>query len=114
MIRQGDVCWLELPPSDDPSPGYRRPAVVVQGDEFNRSRIATVVCVILTSNLNRGEAPGNVVLRSEETSLPKDSVANVSQIVTLDRGRLSQPVGKLSYGRLHSVLRGSDRVLGRQ
>jgi mRNA interferase MazF len=87
--------------------------IVVQGDEFNRSRIATAVCVALTSNRSRAAAPGNVLLEADETSLDKDSVANVSQIVTLDRADLSPPVGRLSGPSLETVLRGIDRVLGR-
>jgi mRNA interferase MazF len=87
--------------------------VVVQGDLLNRSRIATVVCVPLTSNTVWADAPGNVLLRARATGLPKDSVANVSQIVTRDRTRLSKRVGRLSGARLDLILRGIDIVLGR-
>jgi mRNA interferase MazF len=87
--------------------------VVVQGDLLNRSRIATVVCVPLTSNTVWADAPGNVLLRARATGLPKDSVANVSQIVTLDRSLLSKRVGRLSGARLDLILRGIDIVLGR-
>jgi mRNA interferase MazF len=87
--------------------------VVVQGDALNRSRIATVVCVPLTSNLKWADAPGNVLLAARSTSLPKDSVANVSQIVALDKTYLTDRVGKLSAGKVELVLAGIDVVLGR-
>jgi mRNA interferase MazF len=87
--------------------------VVVQGDALNRSRIATVVCVPLTSNLKWAEAPGNVLLAARSTSLPKDSVANVSQIVALDRSFLTERVGKLPAAKVELLLAGIDVVLGR-
>ena len=87
--------------------------VVVQGDSFNRSRIGTVVCVPLTSNLRWAEAPGNVLLPARATGLPKDSVANVSQLVTLDRSVLEEHVKKLSRRRVASILSGIDVLLGR-
>ena len=80
---------------------------------MNRSRIRTVVCVPLTSNLRWGDAPGNVLLRAQATGLPKDSVANVSQLVTLDRVLLVREVGKLSKRQLDLILGGIDIVLGR-
>jgi mRNA interferase MazF len=86
---------------------------VVQGDALNRSRIATVVCVPLTSNLKWAHAPGNVLLAARSTSLGKDSVANVSQIVALDRTFLTERVGKLSAAKVDLLLSGIDVVLGR-
>jgi mRNA interferase MazF len=86
---------------------------VVQGDALNASRIATVVCVPLTSNLRWADAPGNVLLPARLTSLPEDSVANVSQIVTLDKTSLSERVGRLPRNKLALVLSGIDVVLGR-
>jgi mRNA interferase MazF len=85
----------------------------VQSDAFNRSRISTVVCVPLTSNLRWGDAPGNVVLDSETTGLRRNSVANVSQIVTLDRESLTDRVGQLPGAKLDVILYGIDVVLGR-
>jgi mRNA interferase MazF len=85
----------------------------VQGDALNRSRIATVVCVPLTSNLKWAEAPGNVLLPARSTSLPKDSVANVSQIVALDKALLSERVGKLSSAKVDLLFAGIDVVLDR-
>jgi len=87
--------------------------VVVQGDPFNRSHIATVVCVPLTSNLKWANAPGNVLLPPIQSGLPRDSVANVSQIVTLDRALLTERTGKLSAKLLECILTGIDVVLGR-
>lgn len=113
MIAQGEVWWADLGAPSGSEPGFRRPVVVVQGDAFNRSRIATVVCVALTSNLRWGEAPGNVLLSARVTGLPKDSIANVSQLVTLDREALTERVGALPAKKLGLVLLGIDIVLGR-
>jgi len=114
VISQGDVCWASL---DDPvgsAPGFRRPVVIVQGDSFNASRIATTVVVPLSSNLRLAAAPGNVLLESRRTGLPKDSVANVSQLVTIDRALLTERAGRLSAADLRLVLAGIDLVLGRE
>ena len=112
MIGQGDVWWADLAEPRGSEPGYRRPVLVVQGDAFNRSAIATVVIVPLTSNLRWSDAPGNVLLRARSTGLPRDSVANVSQIVALDRAALTDRVGRISSAKLELVLRGIDLVLG--
>jgi len=113
VIAQGEVWWADLGEPAGSQPGYRRPVVVVQGDSFNRSRIATVVCVPVTSNLRWAEAPGNVLLDCSDTGLPKVSVANVSQPVTLDRGALTDRVGVLPEAKLELILYGLDIVLGR-
>jgi mRNA interferase MazF len=113
VVARGEVWWAELPDPVGSGPGFRRPVVVVQGDALNRSRIATVVCVPLTSNVVWADAPGNVVLRARATGLAKDSVANVSQIVAVDRSLLKRRVGRLSDERIDLVLRGIDVVLGR-
>jgi mRNA interferase MazF len=113
VISQGDIWWAELGAPAGSAPGFRRPVVVVQGNSFNRSRIATVVCVLLTSNLRWAEAPGNVVLPARATRLAKDSAANVSQLLTLDRGLLAEHVAKLSPRRVETILSGIDVVLGR-
>jgi mRNA interferase MazF len=110
---QGDVWWADLAEPSGSSPGFRRPVVIAQGDPLNRSRIATVVCVPLTSNLKWAGAPGNVALPASVTGLPKDSVANVSQIITLDKSELTERVGKLSKRALDQLLSGIDVVLGR-
>jgi mRNA interferase MazF len=113
VIAQGEIWWADLGSPVGSAPGFRRPVLVVQGDALNRSRIATVVSVALTSNLAWGDAPGNVLLQARETGLPKESVANVSQLITLDRSVLSERVGKLSRAKLELVLTGLDIVLGR-
>ncbi|HZL06300.1 MAG TPA: type II toxin-antitoxin system PemK/MazF family toxin [Coriobacteriia bacterium] len=112
-MSQGEIWWADLGEPAGSEPGFRRPVVVVQSDAFNRSRISTVVCVPLTSNVRWGEAPGNVLLGAKTTGLPKDSVANVSQVVTLDRTALTDRVGKLPEGKLDLVLYGIDVLLGR-
>jgi mRNA interferase MazF len=113
VISQGEIWWAELAPPTGSEPGYRRPVVVVQGDALNRSKIATAVCVPLTSNLRWADAPGNVLLSARSTNLPKDSVANVSQLVTLDRTVLTERVAKLSRAKVELLLSGIDVVLGR-
>ena len=113
VISQGEVWWADLRAPKASEAGFRRPVVVVQGDALNRSRIATVVCVPLTSNLKWADAPGNVRLGARATNLPKDSVANVSQIVALDRTILAERVGKLSAAKIELLLAGIDVVLGR-
>ena len=113
VIFQGEVWWADLPWPTGSGPGFRRPVVVVQGDALNRSRLATVVCVPLTSNVKWADAPGNVLLRARTTGLPKHSSANVSQVVTLDRALLSERVGKLSTAKLDLLLSGIDVMLGR-
>ena len=112
-IAQGDVWWADLPEPTGSGPGLRRPVVVVQGNSLNRSRIATVVCVPLTSNTVWADAPGNVLLASKTTGLPKDSVANVSQIIALDRSLLTKRVGRLASKPRAQILHGIDVVLGR-
>ena len=113
MISQGDVCWAELPAPAGSEPGFRRPVIVVQGNALNRSRVATAVCIPLTSNLRWADAPGNVLLTARMTGLPKDSVANVSQVVALDRTLLEGRVGRISRAKINLLLAGLDTVLGR-
>jgi mRNA interferase MazF len=113
VISQGEIWWAELPPPTGSGPGFRRPVVVVQGDALNRSRIATVVCVPLTTNLRWAGAPGNVLLSARLTHLPSDSVANVSQVLAMDRSLLTERVSKLSRARFELLLAGIDVVLGR-
>jgi Growth inhibitor len=113
VILQGEVWWADLPKPAGSGPGFRRPVVIIQGDAFNRSRISTVVCIPLTSNLRWADAPGNVMLPARLTGLPKDSVANVTQPVTLDRTLLADRAGMLPEAKLDLVLFGIDVVLGR-
>lgn len=114
VISQGDVCWASLDAPIGSGPGLRRPVIIVQGDSFNASRIATTVVVPLTSNLRLAAAPGNVILSAARTGLPKDSVANVSQLLSIDRKLLTDRVGHLPAGDLQLLLAGIDLVLGRE
>ncbi len=114
VVGQGDVFWASLPDPTGSGPGFRRPVIVVQGDVFNASRLGTVVVVPLTSNLRWAAAPGNVPLDAERTGLPRRSVANVSQIVSVDRSVLTERVGHLAEADLQLVLAGIDLVLGRE
>jgi mRNA interferase MazF len=113
VISQGEVWWAELPVPGGSEPGYRRPVVIVQSDAFNRSRLRTTVCVVLTSNMRWADAPGNVRLPKRASGLPRDSVANVSQIVTLDRAVLHDRIGKLPSARLELILDGIEVLIGR-
>jgi mRNA interferase MazF len=95
-ILQGQIYWLDFGPASNSAPAERHPCVVVQNDVFNRSAIGTTVVCLLTSNLNRANAPGNVLLKKGEGNLPKASVVNVSQILTVDKAELVESLGKLS------------------
>jgi mRNA interferase MazF len=112
-VAQGEVWWAALDEPKGSGPGFRRPVVIVQGDHLNRSRIATTVCVPLTSNLVWAKAPGNTLLTAKATGLPKDSVANASQIVAVDRAFLTRRSGKLAPKHFAQVMAGIDVVLGR-
>lgn len=112
-ISQGDIWWADLSEPSGSEPGYRRPVIVVQGESVNRSKIATVICVPLTSKMQWEDAPGNVSLSSKLTGLPKDSVANVSQIITIDRKSLTELAGKLSLAKIELIFSGVDIVFGR-
>ena len=114
VVAQGDVFWADLPEPVGSGPGLRRPVLVVQGDAFNRSRIATVLVVPLTSNLRLAQAPGNVILPARASGLPKDSVANVSQLIAVDRELLFERAGHVPGGMLQAVFTGIDFVLGRK
>ena len=111
VIRQGDVYWVELGEPCGSGPGYRHPHVVVQNDLFNRSRIGTVIVCALTSNLARAAMPGNILLRPAEAKLPKQSVVNVSQVFTVDKGQLVEKIGKLSPRRVSQILDGLSLLL---
>jgi mRNA interferase MazF len=111
VVQRGEIWWADLDEPRGAELGFRRPLVVVQEDAFNRSRIQTVVCVAITSNLRLGDAPGNVVISRSESGLPKDSVANISQIVTIDRAVLTERVGRLSTRTRERIDRGLRLVL---
>ena len=96
MIQRGEIWWADLAEPRGSEPGYRRPLLIVQADAFNRSRIETTIGVVLTSNVALVDAPGNVLVPKRASGLPKDSVANVSQVVTVDRTILTERAGKVS------------------
>jgi mRNA interferase MazF len=110
MLR-GEIWWATLSSPTASEPGYRRPLLIIQSDEFNRSRINTVTAVVITSNLLLAEAPGNVILSKKDTNLPKKSVANVSQLITVDKSFLTERVGKISSTKLVEVEAGVRLVL---
>lgn len=112
-VSQGDLWWADLPVPGGSAPGFRRPVVVVQGNPLNRSRLATVVCVPLTSNLVWAAAAGNTLLSASVAGLAKDSVANATQMFAVDRTVLTERIGKLSPKRLQQILASIDIVLGR-
>ncbi len=111
VIQQGDIVWAEL---DDPSgsePGYRHPYVIVQNNVFNASRINTTIGIALTSNLSRASIPGNVLLRKGEAGLPRASVVNVTQMMTLDKSDLKEKIGRVSAKRIREILEGLRLVM---
>jgi len=111
VIERGEIWWASLPEPTGSEPGFRRPVLVVQADAFNRSRVQTVVAVVLTSNLRLLDAPGNVLVPADASGLPKDSVANVSQVVTIDRDFLSERGGRLRGRTMDAVDAGLRLVL---
>ncbi len=111
VINQGDVFWIDLDEPSGSEPAYRHPHVVVQNNVYNRSRVHTVVVCALTSNLRRAAAPGNILLEPGEANMPKQSVVNVSQIFTVDKGQLEERIGTLSGSRVREIMEGIKLVL---
>jgi mRNA interferase MazF len=105
------VWWADLADPGGSEPGFRRPLLIVQTDSFNRSRIETAIAVVLTSNLRLLDAPGNVLVARRASGLPKDSVANVSQVITIDRDMLTDRAGKLPAEIMSAVDAGLRLVL---
>ncbi len=110
-MQRGEVWWAVLRLPEGSEPGCRRPVLIVQSDEFNKSRVNTIVAITLTSNLRLQAAPGNVLLTRRSTRLPKDSVANVSQIITLDKSFLIECLGTLNAPKMKEVDDGLRLVL---
>ena len=111
VIERGEIWWADLGEPDRSEPGYRRPVIIVQSDAFNRSRLRTVVAVVLMTNPRLVEAPGNVLIPAKASGLPRDSVANVSQVITLDRDFLLEPVGRIRGQLMKDLDRGLRLVL---
>lgn len=113
VVAQCEVWWADLAEPVGSAPGFRRPVVVVQSDPLNRSQLATVVCVVLTSNLRWSVAPGNVLLKANHTGLDRDSVANVSQLVTIDKRQLTERAGRVPKRPMEAIFSGIDLIMGR-
>lgn len=112
MVARGELWWVDFGEPVGSGPGYRRPAVIVSSDRFNRSRIATLIVAAVTSNLRLTGIPGNVALPTEETGLPKPSVVNVTQLLTIDRQLLDGLISKIAGTRMHAIDEGLRLVLG--
>ena len=112
MIRRGEIWWSSLPEPAGSEPGYRRPVLVVQTNEFNESGLRTVIVLTITSNLRLAGAPGNVLCRSRDTGLTKESLINVSQAATVNKNRLTQRIGILPTTLMQEVEAGLRLVLG--
>jgi mRNA interferase MazF len=110
-MRRGEIWWADFGRPIGSEPGYRRPVLIVQGDPFNKSNLSTVIVVPLTKNLRLGAAPGNAALSARQTGLRMRSVANVSQLAVLDRGRLLEKVGALPGAALQQVEAGMRLIL---
>lgn len=102
-MKRGEIWWASLPAPTGSEPGYRRPVLIVQAEAFNQSAISTVLCAAITSNLRRADAPGNVRIGSRASGLPKPSVVNVSQLLTVDRAFLTECVKALDADTMRHV-----------
>ena len=111
VIQRREVWWGDLNEPRGSEPGFRRPVLIVQAEAFNRSRLQTVLCVVLTSSTRLLDAPGNVLVRQAESGLPRDSVANVTQVVTLDQDFLSERTGRIPPKTMAKVAAGLRLVL---
>jgi mRNA interferase MazF len=115
-MQRGEIWWATLPEPTGSGPGYRRPVLVIQSDDFNRSRIATVIVLVVTSNAKLALAPGNVLLSRRAAprraaGLPQDSVANVSQLITIDKRLLTEQAGTLPAKLLRQIEAGLRLIL---
>jgi mRNA interferase MazF len=108
---KGEIWWANLPSPSASEPGYRRPVLIIQADAFNKSKINTVICAIITSNLDLAKAPGNLLLSKSDSNLAKKSVINLSQIITLDKSFLTERAGTISKFLLKKVENGIRLVL---
>jgi mRNA interferase MazF len=111
-MQRGEIWWASLPSPKGSGPGRRRPVLIVQSDAFNASRIQTVIAAVITSNLELAAAPGNLLLRRKDSKLPKDSVVNVSQLITLDKAFLTERIGRIPKRHTGAIDEGLRLVLG--
>ncbi len=112
MIRRGSICWADLGEPRGSKPAKRRPVLVIQADPFNASRLNTTLAAVITSNTSLAAMPGNVFLPATSSGLPKDSVVNVTALITLDKTDLGDETGQLPPALMNDVDRGLRRVLG--
>jgi len=110
-MNRNEIWWANLSSPKGSEPGYRRPVLIIQNDKINRSNINTTIAIVITSNISLAAAPGNVLLKSSNSGLHKDSVANVSQILTVDKRFLTEYVGKLNHHIMRQIDHGLQMVL---
>jgi len=103
LICNREIWWAELPPPLASELGYKRPVLIIQSNDFNKSDINTTICIAITSNIKLAKAPGNIILLKENSKLNKDSVINISQIITVDKIFLTKKITKLSYSMMKKI-----------
>ena len=111
VIQQGDIFWVDFGSPKGSEPGYRHPCIIIQNNVFNHSKLQTAIVCLLTSNLDRAQSPGNVLLNKGEAKLPKSSVANITQVMTVDKSDLKEKIGTLSPKRFKEILEGVHLIL---
>lgn len=111
VIKRGEIWWAELPEPVWSGPGYKRPLLIIQSNDFNKSKISTVIAAVITTNLRLAGAPGNILLSAKRSKLPKESVINVSQIITIDKSLLTEKVHKLPNNIIAQIDEGLKLVL---
>ena len=111
VIKRGEIWWAELPEPIGSGPGYRRPLLIIQSNDFNKSKINTIIASVITSNIRLSAAPGNILLSTQKSKLPKESVINVSQLITIDKSFLTEKVNTLSSSIMANVDEGVRLVL---
>ena len=111
VIKRGEIWWAELPEPIGSGPGYRRPLLIIQSNDFNKSKINTIIVAVITSNIRLSAAPGNILLSTQKSNLPKESVINVSQLITIDKSFLTEKVNTLSSSIMANVDEGVRLVL---
>lgn len=111
VIRRGEIWWAELPEPVGSEPGYRRPLVIIQSNEFNNSNISTIIAAVITTNTHLAAAPGNVLLPAKKSKLPKKSVVNISQLITINKSFLTEKVHTLPNKVIEQIDNGIRLVL---
>lgn len=111
VIKRGEIWWAELPEPAGSGPGYKRPLIIIQSNDFNNSNINTIIAAVITTNIHLADAPGNVLLSTKKSKLPKKSVANISQLITVDKSFLTEKVYTLSNKVMEQIDSGIRLVL---